>query len=322
MLCLNTDTPKWYRVKNPSAAVPKEPYGPAVTPYPYYRDGTPASRHTYYSSHFIESASRIFLLGRGASFPWNDNGRETDAFDLDKGAWDVAGKWALTPLHNGAAGVFPGRVQAQHPTTDDCYMIHPAGALIKFSASTLSYTVIASNGLSGILEGGACIDPARNRMLTMCNGFGCQVTDLTTAAVTDITSRLNGPGWTFLNISFKHQNSHGLVYDEANDVYLAKPYSLYSGSTNLSQIHTAQKIKNAVVRIDPKTWYCDALPTTGTVRTLPGDSDYSNAPGGGDSGGPIYTRFRYVPQMKGLVYYPIASASHPTNSNVYFMRTA
>lgn len=59
----------------------------------HYRDGKPSSRHTYWSTHYSTTLSRLmlhrsrFVYGRGVSFD------ATNGFDLSTNTWDVAGTW-------------------------------------------------------------------------------------------------------------------------------------------------------------------------------------------------------------------------------------
>lgn len=81
-------------------------------------------------------------------------------------------------------------------------------------------------------------------------------------------------------------NGNGMIYEPILDKYL-----FTKGSTN-----------PVIYRIDPETFYVDTLTSTGGAA-IPSTTNG------------VWTRFLFVPQLKGIVYFPTY------DGNFWFLRT-
>ena len=280
VICLNAEVPRWYEMRTCTVN--------ATPDTPYYPDGRPVSRHTYTTTHYIESSNRIFLIGCESGWRQSITHRKTDAFSLEINDWDAAGTW---PDHPNFGTVTAATMMAQHPETDDIYISFPGrGGFCKFSAASGTYSIITGSGPLIGSEGAVTIDPVRNRFVYLSSNHGLAsrhaAINLATGAVTSIT--LTGPAASLVDSS-TGQNSHGLIYEPYQDCYIAKPIN---NASNL-------------IRINPVTWSCDLLPVTGVAPEL-------------TATGTIYHRFRWIPELRGIAYVPMGN---PTSS-VYFLRTS
>ena len=207
----------------------------------------------------------------------NGNALSTmDGFNLSSNDWDAAGSYANAPPEYTSAF---GNAVAQHRATGDIYV---------FGGFSVARWSNASNTWSRLLSGvsthgqaaASAMDTARNRILVV----GGEKND---RGLYDLASN------TMTNVSFTGPNAgdvggtaNGLVYDPGLDAYLLRKAG--AGST--------------IYRINAQSFYVDTLP---------------NANGGSipASTNGVYRRFLYVPQLKGVVYFPSYSG------NGWFIRT-
>jgi len=142
-LDLNQDQPQWTKL-NPGSA-------PANyrNDYPYYADGLPGTRHTYYSTQFITGVNgghdRVMYFGNGGyggetNTPDADAGKVfIDGFDVVTNRWDAKGTWpSMAFLTNDISW---GSPTAADPRTEDVWIYGSgyAGNMWKWTKATNSW---------------------------------------------------------------------------------------------------------------------------------------------------------------------------------------
>lgn len=92
---LDQDSPKWIQRSAPSLSVTPD--------VPYYSDGKPASRHTYFSTQYVPQLDRVMLIGAQFVYGRAVQYRTVDGFNLQTNTWDPAGKWPDANIDYGKA---------------------------------------------------------------------------------------------------------------------------------------------------------------------------------------------------------------------------
>lgn len=263
--------PKWTESR---AATPASQ---ATESTPYYADGRPTSRHTYYGATMNESRNRAMVLGGSQ---WG-NGfflSTMDGFNLNSNDWDAAKSYPNAPAEFTAAY---GSAVAQDRATGDIYVF--AGfAVVRWSSASNAWTRLLTNAPAYGQYAASAVDTKRNRVLVV----GGQNND---RGLYDMSSK------TMANVTFTGPNAssmtgdtgNGMVYDPGLDAYLLRKAG--AGST--------------IYRINAQTFYVDTLPNTS-------GSSVPSATNG------VWNRFLYVPQLKGVIYFPSYDGS------AWFVRTS
>ncbi len=283
-LDLSQDTPAW--VLRSAAS----PAGAISMDVPYYSDGKPSPRHTYWSTIWSEQHNRLmlhytrFVWGNGVSFG-NSNG-----FNLDTNTWDAQGTW-------GTSNYTAGCVDAQ----GNCYAMGMGYfALNKWTAATGLWSNVATYS-EAINVNPVCFDPKRGHLFALAWGDG-QGNNLGTSLG---MSAIRIAGTTKTNITFNASAAvtqfksdapiySAMEYDPVNDQYLFYE----GGAARTGRVYVVKPNDTAV-------WDLSVL-TLGAGSVLP-----DAAVGAG-----VFNRFKYVPALRGFVL--MSSGT----SNVYFMRTA
>jgi hypothetical protein len=219
----------------------------------------------------------------------NEANNKVDGFDLKKNDWDPEGTWAETP---GGSPPSPtadhpiiARPFAQHPETEDIYTYF-TGAFRKWSAADATWSALAARpGYANddiVSESPAAVDPTRSRVLFSFNAYHVAEKqglsyDIVGGTLTDVT-------YTGSAAATAVGGSKGLVFIPTEDAYFMK---LPAGK--------------AVARVDASTYEVTDLATTG-----PTPPDAVNG---------IYTRWLYLPRLKGVAYLPSGAA------NMWFLAT-
>lgn len=249
----------------------------------YYTDGRPSSTHLYYALHFVRSRGRIFKLSAGSVWgSGNESNSNVDAFNLTVNDWDPMGSWAAGMPHGDAID----RPYAQHPTTDDAYTFFQ-GSFRKWTAATATWSVLAARPSYAnndvVTASASAVDPTRSRVLFARNAYrvtqqqGLLLTYSGTPTLTDVT--FTGAGAAVMS-----QRGLAMQFVPTEDVFLFK-----TGSGG------------AVYRVDAQTFDVTVQPTTGGAPP--------------DSANGVYTRWQYLPLLRGLAYLPSGS------SNFWFLAT-
>jgi hypothetical protein len=199
-----------------------------------------------------------------------------DGFNLANNDWDPAGTFPNIP--NDFAQT-PGAALADQTSSGDVYAFAQFN-VFRWSSATNSWsTRLTSTPIHGQYTATA-FDTRRNRILLVGgenNDYG--VYDITANTMQRVT--LSGANSGALTGS-----GNGMVYDPLLDVYLLRKPG--AGGT--------------IYRINAQTFAVDSLATTAGAQ-VPASTNG------------VWTRFLYVPALKGIVYFPTYSG------NLWFLRT-
>jgi hypothetical protein len=229
---LASDTPKWKLANRGSAK-------DAVTmDGPYYTDGLPVSRHTYYTVQYLsarharDGKARLMLFGSSAAYATGtpgkfDHGPQVDGFRLDDAKWDAAGTWEVMPYTDYYPAV------ARDPRNGDVYMaagdstkgnrlLHWSAATGKFSRLMTTPIYPDKGRMHTWVRAPALVDPVRNRVVALL-ASELQSVDLASGAVTNTT--LSG------DFTRGHAQGRGFVYDPDNDRYVLFDYTGYPATS-------------------------------------------------------------------------------------------
>jgi len=121
---LGTDAPGWKLLREPSAtdAIVASNYNNRQY-HDHYRDGRPASTHTYYALQYLSSRNAIFKFGAGALWgTGNEANWKIDAFSLVNNDWQPPGTWPDVVDSRKAA---TGAAICANPVTEQVYIAAP-----------------------------------------------------------------------------------------------------------------------------------------------------------------------------------------------------
>lgn len=244
----------------------------------HYADGRPTSRHSYFGTVVNEVRNRAMVLS-GAR--WGDGyslGGVMDGFNLATNDWDGARTFPDAPSAD--FGPYNGWAIIDHKSTGDVYAFANFSVLRWSNATNTWSRRLANTSIYGQYAPSA-VDTKRSRILVASgNANDHGVYDITANTAQNIT--FTGPNASAIN----GETGSSMVYDPALDAFLFRKTG--AGGT--------------VYRINAQTFSVDILPTTGADQ-LPA------TPNG------VWTRFLYVPKLKGIVYFP------SYNGNLWFLRT-
>jgi hypothetical protein len=165
-LRLQNDAPRWVRRNNPTPVVgPSSHIGT-----PYYSDGRPTSRHTYWHLQFVNARNRMFYIG-GAAIWGNGNGLTSavDAFNPDTNDYEPARTYASLPTSPSYA-VYVAQGVAKD-ANENVWLQNPGGGLYRWDQVTATTSLVAIRSVYEI-DTAFCVDPVRNRMVRFCTQFG------------------------------------------------------------------------------------------------------------------------------------------------------
>ena len=278
-LDLSQDAPAWVlrSAASPASAISMD--------VPYYADGKPSPRHTYWSTIWSEQHNRLmlhytrFVWGKGVSFD-NSNG-----FNLDTNTWDPQGTWGKG--FTGGCADAQGNVYA---------MGIGYFSLNKWTSATGVWSTVATYA-EAINVNPVVFDPTRGHLFALAWGDGQgDGTGLNAIKISGNTKTVISFNASAALTQFKSDAPiySAMEYDPVNDQYL-----FYEGAAGRTGRVYVVKPNNTAV------WDLSIL-SLGAGSVLP-----DAAVGAG-----VFNRFKYVPALRGFVL----MSSGP--SNVYFMRTA
>ncbi len=253
-LRLQSDAPVWVRRRNPTPTVgPTSQIGT-----PYYTDGRPTSRHTYWHLQFINARNRMFYIG-GAAIWGNGNGLTSavDAFDPDSNDYEPAGMYPSLP----ANAVYVAQGVAKD-ANENVWLQHPGGNLYRWNQATGTTTLTGTRSIYDI-DTAFCVDPVRNRLVRFDTRFGAQF-DLNNGA-TEAPVTFTGPQ------AAKVGRHASVIWCAARGTFLLFRWD-----------------ENRVYEIDPQTFAVTELAVAGTKPPVPPN----------DGVAAMYGRWFYAPQLR------------------------
>jgi hypothetical protein len=298
-LRLSDDAPAWREV------TPRSPDNTLYNQTAFNSDLSGAATHTYQYSQFLDTLDvYVSFTNPGTYYAVSSTNRPITApsdwpylgvggpTGAPASVWSPAIDWTngsyksptyIEPFPTEAGDWIAG-LCVKHPTTSDVYIGRSGDRWRKFTAATRTWSTPSAVYETNYC--GAAIDPTRSRMLIVGGYLGDvdpRVRDLdgNTVSVT-----FGGLGGSVLRAAEFYYA--GVVYDEANDRYLA----IKNGSTI------------SVYAVNASTWAVSLLTTTGT------------APGQRTNG--IQNSAQYVPNLGGRSGVVIANTY---TGNVFFLRT-
>jgi len=177
---LGKDAPAWSVLLPCSAAADIPTLAEAqAQPTPFYKDGRPASRHSYFSGRYIAQMGVVYPF---AAALWGAANAAAvfDRFDLTANKWDAAG---TNPHPIPSIANLTAATVAHNPATGDIYVASVGWSWFKWTFATKAWSTLK---LGTAVNGGHCeglVDVARNRlMIASITAITC--IDLTTLAVT------------------------------------------------------------------------------------------------------------------------------------------
>jgi PKD repeat protein len=255
---LASDSPKWTL-----NGAPSPPSAYSLTS-PYYTDGLPVARHTYFSTQFITAAhdrtgvDRVMLFSDFAAYGIFKTGQfgggpQVDGFRVRDAQWDPAGTWQNVPFIGPTPMSF-----AKDPTNENVYM---AGGyrFAKWTAATGLWSEFSPVGTPHVLAWDdlpSVVDASRHRLVVIHDGrpyynvglIRLQVIDLVANNYVDIPvtgaiTALNGYGGAMVHDT---DNDRYLLFwnhgDATTDVFAINPDT---GSSSLVA-NVAQKMQNTM----------------------------------------------------------------------------
>ncbi len=254
-LRLDVERPDWVRRIDPSVETPMNT--------PYYPDGRPSSRHTYWNIQFIDTRDRLMFFGGPQ---WGDKPQELpyiDGFDASANQYDPAGTYPSQNGFGGVSGVAKDAVENVwiHSRADGhvYQWVQSANKILDFGYRK-----------SMVQPTGHAVDTKRNRMFRL----GTSASD--TAYYFDLSDDAQVvPVSVSGNAAAAAVGMGSIVYDPSNDAY----WFCKVGA-------------NTLFRIDAETFAVTIQPVTGIVpsNTFADGRHY------------IYGRFNYVPRLRGIVF--------------------
>lgn len=252
------------------------PVSQVVADVTHYADGRPTSRHSCYGSAVNEQRNRVMILG-GSRYGNGYMIGTVDGFNLGVNDWDAAQTFPDAPDE---LPTTPCPAITANKATGDLFMFANWNVL-KWSNSTNSWSRVLSSGSVYGQYAASAMDTKRNRILVLGgNGADQGFYDLASNTVQQVT--LSGASASAVTAG----DGNGMVYDPNLDAYLLRK----------------PDAGNTIYRINAQTFAVDVLPASGG-STVPATTNG------------VWSRFLYVPKLKGVVYVP------DYGTGMWFVRT-
>lgn len=242
----------------------------------HYADGKPTSRHTYYGAIIDEARNRAMLVA-GSRYGNGWPLETLDGFNLTSKDWDAARTYPDIP---GDLTPVVGAAMTQHKSSGDIYAFGYFN-VYRWSPATNKWSTRLANTAYDGQYAASALDTKRNRILLVGGASNIK-------AVYDVgTNTMQTVALSGASAGAVGGDGNGMVYDPLQDAFLLRKSG--AGAT--------------VYRINAQTFSADALPTSGGGAQIPSAVN------------DVWTRFLYVPALKGVVYFPAY------NGNMWFLRT-
>lgn len=257
----------------------------------HYADGTPTSRHTRWTTHFVPSKNRLMLFGCIDAYGNSNAYGNVDGFNLDTNTWDAEGTF---PTSGDVYGIQMAAVdEAGQPWRSNGFYNLTTGAAVSTIGTGLFYPM--------------AYDSARNEFFGLSwgsgdgSGSGLNAHKANSGLTTRTAITFSGSATATAAFAANTPYGAGMDYDRRNGKYY-----FYSGKTGATQ---------RVWTITPNgtdDWVMDILDPTvpDGMTAIPAGITIYDTPGG------VYNRWRYVPDLNGFVLMA------REQNNIYFLRTA
>ena len=280
---LMSDHPKWKILRQPTAPadILKSDYTRKIY-NDYYRDGRPASTHTYYALQFLPSRHAIFLFGRGSMWgTGNEASWKTDAFSIAQNDWQPAGSWPS--VDDSRRNVVAASI-CRNPDTDDVYVAAPTG-IVRFDPRSGKFDSIARwlDNATAVSTRPCAVDTRRDRIVYFGDAYHRPVGGLILDIRHGLLSRMQFEGPAAEEVA--KGKSNFAWYDSESDRFLLK---------------TSEAGK--VFSINAETFVATAV-------------DTANADQVPDAMNGVQNRWQRLPVLGGYAYYP------RSGSGVWFLAT-
>jgi len=189
----------------------------AGTSGPYYHDGLPQARQTYYTNQFVGARNRVFMVLCPAPFSLPSKYDVMDAYVPGVG-YDPAGTWPSSGIIADGGNTLV-HVIAKHPVTEDIYITGIGGVFKKWTQATGTWSTVLRNGKVSWGFHGSVIDAGRNRWVYIAAN-ALESLDLSTWQYTSLP---------ITGVTIPDTTYSALVHDVDNDRYL-----LFVGDSNVS----------------------------------------------------------------------------------------
>lgn len=282
---LDQDQPQWVIRSQPSTNTQID--------VPYYSDGKPSARHTYYSTHYVSQVDRVMLIGAQFVYGTPPSFDTVDGFSLSTNQWDPKGTWADSIVYGKTLNFATGDIWSAYGTI-----------VAKWDPITKRQIKIADTNDAFYMAMQNVWDPVRNQLVSIGFGDGWGYGDYpklnaykfdpTTKAFTQL--KFN-PSAAFTTFVADAPTSASFEYDPDNDRFF-----YYGGEEDGGRIYIIKPNAGS-------TW---------DVSILPLGPGTKNPPETADAG--VNSRVRYIPRLKGLAY--LHCAPYYEVADIYFIRTA
>ena len=275
---LSANSPVWVLRKSKS---------PPTADVAYYADGTPTSRHLYWSSQWSATRNRLMLHYTRVSYGSAVNFAASNGFNLDDNTWDAAGTWS------------GGYAALCQDSSGNCWAASGYFTLMKWTAATDTWAA-ASGVFPGAIYPCMSYDSLRDQLFQFSwgngegSGIGVTAFKYNAAGTTQTAITLNASA-AYSQFQADTPQLAGMDYDPINDRFLFyQAQGIVAAPTTRIYVITP----NA-----GNAWDMSILSVTGVTPPA--------AAGAG-----VCSRFAYVPSLKGFVYMARGT------TNIHFFRTA
>lgn len=275
-LTLQANTPVWTRMLAASNVS-------AVTQTsPRYSDGRPASSHSYTHLHCIEAMNRIVRFGVGAASMQGGFCPDCASYGIDTNQEDAINTIAPMPFQSYET---PWSVVSD-PSTGNTYLA-AYYTIYKWTAATNSWSNIGGlKSMKGFGLNGA-VDTNRKRALFVGGTPGGYYSPCTPSVLDLATDKL-------ASVTLGGSQPNVLAFDYGPGIDYVPELDLFLARTPVAG--------GLVYSIDPATFAIEPWPSLGGAA-IPAPKVN------------VFTRFRYLPNLRGIVYVPTYAA------NAWFLRT-
>jgi hypothetical protein len=296
-LCMNTATPYWTTIVNPSNVTHINPQGGATQTY--YRDGKPSSRHAYQVHHYNDRLDRGYTFG-GAN-EWTTDSAvwgNIDSYGWADQTWTANVGTVLTDggFYRGLGDNVP---VIKHPSTEDVWRFYGSGSDPRWWRlnSSNSYATFSAFNTTGAARtwGPFAVHPILNLIV----GIGINTYDSPIPGYFSTTSIATGVCTKGTLSGAQAGVATGSMGHSLEWVPDWNAFAYFTDDGNLYRVDVASASSASI----------SLVATTGTPPPVGASA------GNGASGG-IWTRFKYSNELKGLI---LMQQSHV---NVRFLRTA